>query len=254
MKRITLLTLSISFLVTLPAMAQLGNVWTDFQSYAVDLQNYLQNNVSTTLQPLELETLTAIDDATGELNIPNPIVSGQRVTEDITINLLSEAFENNSAVRSRLVNNEMNRFITRSAVEGLFGENGQIRTKIKLESTEQTVENIARFAAESDNIFDQIFDFVGGLSNPNPQAQLSSNQANLQLQSIKIQTEQSKMLAENMFQTMQVNNSLQYSNLNLANISQQLEEENRARRVDASAETARLLRNVSQIDLLGRER
>ncbi len=257
MRKISLFTLSILCIGTLPVMAQLGNVWSDFQSYAVDLQNYLKNNVSTTLQPLESETLTAIDDGTGEINIPNPIVSGQRVSEDITINSLSEIFENNSAIRSRLVRNEIDRFLTRGAVEGLFGENGQIRTRAKLENTEQSVENITRFATEAQesysNILNEISANVGRATGTSSlTSALNSNQANLQLQTIKIQTEQSKMIAENMLQTMQVNNSLQYSNLNLANISQQLEAENRSRRVDASAEAARLLRNVSQIDLLGR--
>ena len=43
-------------------------------------------------------------------------------------------------------------------------------------------------------------------------------------QTVKIQQEQSKIVAETFAQTLQTNQSLQYSNLNLANISQQMEE------------------------------
>ena len=60
------------------------------------------------------------------------------------------------------------------------------------------------------------------------------------------------MIGENLAQTMQLHQTLQYSNLNLANISQEMEESNRARRVNASAEAARLLRTTSQVDLIGR--
>jgi hypothetical protein len=83
-------------------------------------------------------------------------------------------------------------------------------------------------------------------------AQLTANQANLQLQSIKIQTEQAKMAAETLAQGLQNNQSLQYQNLNLANISQQMAIANRSQRVETAAEAARLLRATSQMDLLGR--
>ncbi|MHC5720156.1 MAG: hypothetical protein ACYTX0_51020, partial [Nostoc sp.] len=74
-----------------------------------------------------------------------------------------------------------------------------------------------------------------------------------QLESIKIQQAQSEIVGETFAQTIQTNQSLQYSNLNLANISQQAEEANRARRVETSTEAARLLRATSQLDLFGRK-
>ena len=60
-------------------------------------------------------------------------------------------------------------------------------------------------------------------------------------------------MAENLAQVMQNNQFLQYSNLNLANISRQVEQANQTRRVDTAAEAARLLRTSAQIDLFGRE-
>jgi hypothetical protein len=68
-----------------------------------------------------------------------------------------------------------------------------------------------------------------------------------------VQSEQSKIIGETLAQTMQTNQYLQYSNLNLASISQQMEEMNRTRRVDSATEAARLMRTTSQIDLFGRE-
>jgi hypothetical protein len=59
MRKTTFLTLAFSLGIILPVTAQLGRVWTDFQSYSVDLQNYLQNNISD-LRPLEIQTRNAV--------------------------------------------------------------------------------------------------------------------------------------------------------------------------------------------------
>ncbi|WP_193196034.1 hypothetical protein [Nostoc sp. MG11] len=262
MQKTTVLTLTLLSLAILPVMAQLGEtgqvgeVWTDFQSYSVDLQNYLQNNLSENLKPVEPQSRSAITNATGELNIPNPITAGQRIRDDIFINSISDRFENNSVVRSNLVSNEINRLITRGAVAGLLGEAGQIRTKTKLIDTEKSLRDIALFAEqaedESDNLLSQISNIIGKANPVNNAISSLSKLLNAnQLQSLKIQQEQSKIVAETFAQTLQTNQALQYSNLNLANISQQMEEENRARRVDTSTEAARLLRATSQMDLFG---
>ncbi|MBW4643154.1 MAG: hypothetical protein KME23_09190 [Goleter apudmare HA4340-LM2] len=259
MKKIALLTLSLGLLTTLPAMAQLGNVLDDFQAYSVDLQNYLKNNLSPTLRPIEIQSQNALYDATGELNIPNPIAAGERVSNDIILNSISDKFDNNSVVKATTVNNEIKRLITQSSIASILGYNGQVRTKLKLQNVQDTLQNISQIAQEADTSAQNI---LGGL--PQTMSQLATTsipglsalfagQSDLQLQNIKIQTEQSKIVAETFAQTMQTNHFLQYSNLNLASISQQMEENNRARRVDSSAEAARLLRTTSQMDLFGRK-
>ncbi|MBW4686108.1 MAG: hypothetical protein KME40_13670 [Komarekiella atlantica HA4396-MV6] len=256
MQKTTLLTLTLVSLAMLPAIAQVGEVWTDFQSYSVDLQNYLQNNLSENLKPVEPQSRSAITTATGELNIPNPIIAGQRIRDDIFINSISDRFENNSVVRSNLISNEINRLITRGAVSGLLGEAGQIRTKTKLINTEKALKDIELFTEQAEDESDKFLGQIGNLiENANPVTNAISNLSQLinvnQLQSLKIQKEQSKIVAETFVQTLQTNQALQYSNLNLANLSQQMEEENRARRVDTSTETARLLRATAQMDLFG---
>jgi hypothetical protein len=270
MQKLTILTLTLLSLGILPIMAQtplnnnnlgLGEVWTDFQSYSTDLQNYLQNNLSENLKPVEPQSRSAISGATGELNIPNPIAAGQSVRDQMINYSVSDRFENNSAVRSNLVSNEINRIITRGAVTGVLGEKGQIRTKAKLKNTETSLKNIAGFNDVEDNT--NFLDKLAGLNitsgsttvtigenliSQGLAALLTANQ-----ETIKIQQEQSKIVAETFAQTLQTNQSLQYSNLNLANISQQVEQENRDRRVNASTEAARLLRVTSQVDLFGRK-
>jgi CheY-specific phosphatase CheX len=260
MQKTVLLTLGLALLVTLPATAQLGNVLTDFQSYSVELQNYLKNNLSPTLKPIEIQSQNALNDATGELNVPNPVVAGERLSNVIILNSISDKFDNNAVVKSTTANQEINRLITRSSVASVLGRNGQIRSKIKLQATQDTIENIAQIAQEAGNSHQNFLnDFqqqLGQLSNasiPGLGALLNTGQSDLQLQNIKIQSEQSKIVGETLAQTMQTNHFLQYSNLNLANISQQMEENNRSRRVSDSAEAARLLRTTSQMDLFGRK-
>lgn len=260
MQKTVLLTLGLAALVTLPATAQLGNVLTDFQSYSVELQNYLKNNLSPTLKPIEIQSQNALNDATGELNVPNPVVAGERLSNVIILNSISDKFDNNAVVKSTTANQEINRLITRSSVASVLGRNGQIRSKIKLQATQDTIENIAQIAQSANdsyqNFLNNFQQQLGQLSNagiPGLSALLNTGQSELQLQNIKIQSEQSKIVGETLAQTMQTNHFLQYSNLNLANISQQIEENNRSRRVSDSAEAARLLRTTSQMDLFGRK-
>jgi hypothetical protein len=263
MQRTTIFTLTLLSLAIIPAMAQvqtggLGQVWTDFQSYSTDLQNYLQYNLSDNLKPVEVQSQNALNNARGELNIPNPVAAGKKVRDDLILYSRSGKFENNSAVRGNLVGNELNRVITRGAAEGVLGENGQIRSKAKLENTEKSLQDIAGFAQkaeqESEDLLAKIPIPPIDITKLDPTTAVLARLLNAnQSQTIKIQQEQVKIVAETFAQSLQNNQSLQYSNLNLAIISQQTEEANRARRVDTSTEAARLLRATSQIDLFGRE-
>ncbi|HIK03314.1 MAG TPA: hypothetical protein IGS40_01145 [Trichormus sp. M33_DOE_039] len=246
MKKTILLTLTFSALLILPAIAQLGKVWTDFQYYSTDFQNYLRNNLN---DSLDNNSQNALSSSRGDLNLPNPVDAGKQARQGILFfNSIPDKFENNQAVHSNSVSNEINRVITRSSVVGVLGRDAQIRTKNKLENTEQTINDIASISEDSNNIFNKI---VQGVTGSTPVDIASREQSNLQFQSIRIQSEQSKIMAENLSQSLQTNQFIQYSNLNLATISQQMEESNRARRLDSSTEAARLLRTTSQIDLFG---
>ncbi|MBF2066440.1 MAG: hypothetical protein IGS39_18770 [Calothrix sp. C42_A2020_038] len=259
MKKIFIFSAFSLFLAILPASAQLGQVWTDFQSYSADLQNHLRNNLNQ-LKPLQIQSQGAITGATGELNIPNPIGAAENLSNNIYNNLLTSNYETNPLLNSTLFSNEMNRLIFRSSAVGTLGYNGQLRTKIKLENIETELKRIDAFSEEAENINDDFVTDVqsqiarlGGNISVIGSLLSAINQSNLQLQQIRIQRDQSKILAETLAQTIHENQLLQYSNLNLANIGQQMENINHARRIDNSTEAARLLRTTSQTDLFGRK-
>lgn len=255
MKKAYIFTVSFLLLLSLPAVAQLGNIWTDFQSYSVDLQNYLKYNLNSTLKSVEPQARNALNDSTGDLNIPSPVGAGKMIENDMTLNFIPDYFENNSAIKSNSVSHEINRLMTRSSLDGFIGRSGQTRLKNKLEDTERTLDNINQSVNEADknsqNFLDKFPDIATKLLT-DPMVALANSQANLQLQSIKIQRDQARMMGEIVGQNIQGNQFLLYSNLNLANISQQIEDSNRARRVESSAEAALLLRSTSQVDLFGR--
>ncbi|WP_298914577.1 hypothetical protein [uncultured Nostoc sp.] len=280
MRKTTIFTLTLLSLAILPAMAQvqlgggLGEVWTNFKSYSTDMGKYFQNNLSENLNPVETQSRNALDSAKGntELKIPNPVDAGQNVRDNIiNESYRSESkasrFENNAAVRANLVSNELNRFITRGAAEAILGKDGQNRTQVKLENTENTLKDIDAISdtAGAGNNLDSVrFDNLskglkqaaidaGAVATLSGLSELGKILNENNLQTIKIQRAQSAIIGETFAQTIQTNQSLQYSNLNLANISQQAEEANRARRVDTSTEAARLLRATSQLDLFGRK-
>lgn len=248
--------------MTLPAKAQLGQVWTDFQSYSTDLQNHIRNNLNE-LNPLQIQSQSAITGATGELNIPDPVGAGEILGNDININLLSSNYETNPLINSTVFSNEMNRLIFRSSAAGTLGYNGQQRTKIKLQDIELGLKSINALSETEgkikdnfnfiDNILPSIDQLTNQLNRDPLLGSLLSTLSGLQLQQIQIQREQSKIIAETLAQTIQENQVLQYSNLNLATIAQQMEDTNRARRIDTSTEAARLLRTTSQTDLFGRK-
>jgi hypothetical protein len=262
MRKITLLTLAFSTLLFLPAVAQtsmsgLGYVFSDFDQYSKDFQNYLQYNVQGTFGQQDYITPFAIKNNSEPVlfNIPDPVAAGQEARDRIFDNFISNKFENNPVVNGARVSNEINRIVTRSSVTGVLGLKGQRRLYLKLDQVGDSINSIDQEVGNlENNILEQIRQFVGaaGRSAGLP-GQLAEPQAQLQIQMIKILQTQSKINAETFGQTVQTNQALQYSNLNLANISQQVEETNRARRVDSSAEAARLLRTTSQIDLFGRD-
>jgi hypothetical protein len=257
MRKLCFLVLSFSWLIALPALADLGQVWTDFQYYSVDLQNYLKNNFTKTFNPLSSPVQINFVNAQGDIAVPDPLTLNENIYNALTLFSRSDRFENNSAVFSSMTEDEIDRLMTLGSVTANLGIGGQLRVKNKLKNTETSLKIIGDFSKQFDDLFTDLQQSIVGLGNaaaipPTLLAKLTANQANLQLQSVKIQTEQAKMAAETLAQDVLNNQSLQYQNLNLANISQQMAIANRSQRVETAAEAARLLRATAQMDLLGR--
>lgn len=269
-----------AILVARPATAEeLGQVWMQFQQYMKDLQAYIDEKLPESVKPLDNSAELATE-AQGELGIPNPNQVRENVRDRITPDSPADAFEHNSVLRREGVSNELDRQSTRTAIEGELGKEGQARTKVVIEQTEETVDNIQSISAAAsqqklpgnlqqiDGILQRIEGVAGAAeSADNTQdvvkllvrAQFEQSrvlrqawfgQASLQADAMQTQSEQSKILGQMLSSSIGIHKDLQFSNLNLTNISQQMDAANRVNRVEAAASAARLFKIAAQTDLL----
>ncbi len=273
-----LLILSICVTKTVKA-EELGKVWGQFQAYMEDLQTYIAENIPESLKPLDNST-DLLTEAQGELGISNPNQVRKNARDRITPESPADTFESNSVVRREGVSNELDRQITRATIDGELSKEGQERTKTILEQTEETVENIQSITDKAnrqilpqqlqtiDNTLQRIEGITGTLrevdntqdvvkllvSTQFEQSRILRQswlgQASLQADAIQVESEQSKILAQMLSSSSNIHKNLLFSNLNLTNISQQMDATNRARRVEADASAAQLLKIASQADLL----
>jgi hypothetical protein len=257
-------SLVVACLGVLPAIAQqieevlgtgdLGQIKNDFESYAGNLRDYLTNynNTVKTFQPLEVQIQLGFTNDIDGLNLPNPVAAPESIRDQILQYSISDKFETNPAIYGSIVSNEINRYIVRGSADTVLGTDGQIRLKNKLEATQNIVRNAdqsSRKAQARNQAIQTIPGVNGGVTGMDLTTQAIKGLAELQTQSIEIQKDQTKLMAESLGRTIQLQNDLQYTNLNLANIAQQNEDLNRARRVEAAGEVARLLRVTAQTDL-----
>lgn len=267
----------IGLLSTAPSWASLGNIWIDFQAYSNDFRNYLSNQTANSFNPLQSTVNSSINNATGDLRIPNPNTTNQDINSQVSQYPIPDKYENNPVVRANQISQKLDREITRGAIAGSLGSGGQARIKNTLESAQNSVQkvNVLAETANTNKQKKQIeiqaaANSLTGLSldnlNPvssafsaliNNQAKLTQlaweGLADLELDQITIQQEQTKILAANLGVNLQMQQDLQYNNLNLINISSELEDMNRDRRIENATAAARLLRVTSQSGLISRE-
>lgn len=172
-----------------------------------------------------------IKDSQGEMGIPNPnavrsrIDSGAIASEAADI---PDAFEVNKVVWGTYAGNQVDRDLTRLGIETVLGATGQQRMKQETNSTQSTVKGIVTDADE---------------------AQKLDVTQDVMKKQIRIFAQQSLILGAMRADAMQARVDTQYTNLNIANISRSLDEVNRARRVEDSAQAAKLLFIASQSHL-----
>ncbi|MBE9215298.1 hypothetical protein IQ247_21985 [Plectonema cf. radiosum LEGE 06105] len=267
------LTLVIS---NLPSWAGLGNVWIEFQSYSNDFKNYLNNQATEMFNQMQTVN-TTVNNASGELRIPNPNTTRKDVINQLSQYPIPDKYENNSVVHGSKISNNLDREITRGAIDATLGSGGQARIKNTLQNAQNSVQqvNIALETASTnkqrkqleiqaaantltglniDNLNPVTSAFSSMLNNQAKLTQLTwEGLADLEIQNLNIQNEQTRILAANLGTNIQIQQDLQYSHLNLTNISTELEDINRDRRIETATTAARLLRVATQSNLFQTE-
>lgn len=267
------LTLVIS---NLPSWAGLGNVWIEFQSYSNDFKNYLNNQATEMFNQMQTVN-TTVNNASGELRIPNPNTTRKDVINQLSQYPIPDKYENNPVVHGSKTSNNLDRQITRGAIDATLGSGGQARIKNTLQNAQNSVQqvNIAVETASTnkqrkqleiqaaantltglniDNLNPVTSAFSSMLNNQAKLTQLTwEGLADLEMQNLNIQNEQTRILAANLGTNIQIQQDLQYSHLNLTNISTELEDINRDRRIETATTAARLLRVATQSNLFQTE-
>lgn len=172
-----------------------------------------------------------IKDSQGEMGIPNPNEVRGRIDEGAVTSSpadIPDAFEINKVVWGTYAGNQIERDLTRTGIESVLGEAGQNRMKQEIDMTQETVKGIATDA---------------------DQAQKLDVTQDVQKKQIRVMAQQSMLLGAMRADAIQARVDTQYTNLNLSNISRGMDEANRARRVEESAQSAKLLLLASQSHL-----
>lgn len=172
-----------------------------------------------------------IKDSQGEMGIPNPNAVRGRIDEGAIAREaadIPDAFEVNKVVWGTYASNQVDRDLTRLGIETVLGATGQQRMKQETNSTQSTVKGIVTDADE---------------------AQKLDVTQDVMKKQIRISAQQSLILGAMRADAMQARVDTQYTNLNITNISRSLDEANRARRVEDSAQAAKLLFIASQSHL-----
>lgn len=172
-----------------------------------------------------------IKDSQGGMGIPNPNEVRGRIDEGAITSSpadIPDAFEINKVVWGTYAGNQIDRDLTRMGIESVLGEAGQNRMKQEIDATQKTVKGIATDADQS-----QKLDVT----------------QDVQKKQIRVLAQQSMLLGAMRADALQARVDTQYTNLNISNISRSMDEANRARRVEESAQSAKLLLLTSQSHL-----
>lgn len=172
-----------------------------------------------------------IKNSQGGMGIPNPNEVRGRIDEGAVTSSpadIPDAFEINKVVWGTYAGNQIDRDLTRMGIESVLGEAGQNRMKQEIDTTQETVKGIATDA---------------------DQAQKLDITQDVQKKQIRVMAQQSMLLGAMRADAIQARVDTQYTNLNLSNISRGMDEANRARRVEESAQSAKLLLLASQSHL-----
>ena len=180
--------------------------------------------------PSGLDSLDDIlSDSRGAAGIPNPNKSRSQIEEAIAAtDSTPDLFETNPEVYAQYLGNTVDRANTKMAIETVLGEGGQQQLETERESTEEAVEAAVKTAdgAQSLNVTQDAIKEIA-----------------------KIEAQQTILMGSIRADSLRNRVDNQFRNLNLVNISRTVDEANRSRRVELSAQGAKAMYMSAQVNL-----
>ena len=215
-----------------PAAATEGSFFGDilglFRQTFEDGVTQLQHTLDQRLGPLQPFIQPAIEGALGELGLIDPSQTRQSVAEQVVIRNLGDIAQSDPIFQAQQLANEVDRQLTRSRISTVLSSEGQSNLNHQIDWVEQTIGRVHQEAGAA-------------------QVAVSTQEA------IKAMAQQNAAQAEVLgaIQTelLQAQQDAQLSNLNLTNISQSLDRESAARRLQDRSGAIDTLRISAQARL-----
>lgn len=203
----------------------LATVFDQWQEQLSSLNKYISSIVARKLDDLsesvQGDLQAAVHESVGELGLPDATEVREKVEEiaangDNTVNSVDKT------------TNEVDRQITRGAASSILGKDGQQRTKIQVQKTEDSIEQV-----QSDG----------------EAAQGEVVTQNVMKRIAKQNTQTAAMLGAMRTDGLKLQQSQELANLNLTNISRSLDGQNQARQKESVGQGFSNLRTASQARL-----
>ena len=196
------------------AASQVDTTFTDifgiFRQAFETSKTYIEQTISGLLTPLPGDLEGVIQNTLGDLGLVDPNQVRSAIAEELTTILERDLVQSDSLYASLETANEVDRQLTRAQVDAVLGQSGQATTRDKITWIEDTIGQVQQHADSA-------------------QTAVSTQAAIKQM--AQQNARQSEILGAVQSELLQSRQDAQLTNLNLANMSQNLDQEARARRL-----------------------
>lgn len=219
-RRIALTSILVTTLMAAPirpvAASQVDTTFTDifslFRQSFESTKAYVEQTLADWIAPLPGDLQGVIQTTLGDLGLMDPNQVRAAITEELTTTLERDLVQSDSLYASLELANEVDRQMTRAQVDAVLGQGGQAATRDKITWIEDTIGQVQQHADTA-------------------QTAVSTQAAIKQM--AQQNARQSEILGAVQSELLQSRQDAQLTNLNLANMSQNLDQEARARRLQA---------------------
>ena len=219
-RRIAITSLLVTTLMAAPirpvAASQVDTTFTDifslFRQSFESTKAYVEQTLADWIAPLPGDLQGVIQTTLGDLGLMDPNQVREVITEELTATLERDLVQSDSLYASLELANEVDRQMTRAQVDAVLGQGGQSATRDKITWIEDTIGQVQQHADTA-------------------QTAVSTQAAIKQM--AQQNARQSEILGAVQSELLQSRQDAQLTNLNLANMSQNLDQEARARRLQA---------------------
>ncbi|MFQ4140572.1 hypothetical protein PGN35_030075 [Nodosilinea sp. PGN35] len=198
------------------AASQVDTTFTDifsiFRQAFETSKTYIEQTLSGLLTPLPGDLEAVIQNALGDLGLVDPNRVRSAIAEELTTILAGDLAQSDRIYAGLETANEVDRQLTRAQVDAVLGQTGQAATRDKITWIEDTIGQVQQHADSA-------------------QTAVSTQAAIKQM--AQQNARQSEILGAVQSELLQSRQDAQLTNLNLANMSQNLDQEARARRLQS---------------------